>query len=84
MGLSLPEYFGQAVPADCALVDGAWTCAQTFPNRLGFEPRWLADILNTIGSSGMAVGAIIAMILDNTIPGSDEDRGLSAWSARRA
>ena len=29
----------------------------------------------------MAVGAVIALVLDNTIPGTDEERGLTAWSA---
>lgn len=44
-----------------------------------FEPTWLANILNTLGSTGMAVGAFTALILDNTIPGSDEERGLTSW-----
>lgn len=44
-----------------------------------FEPTWLANILNTLGSTGMAVGAFTALILDNTIPGTDEERGLTAW-----
>jgi nucleobase transporter 1/2 len=48
-------------------------------NRLAFEPAWLANILNTLGSTGMAVGALIATILDNTIPGTPEERGLTAW-----
>ncbi len=46
---------------------------------LTFEPEWVANILNTLGSTGMAVGAFIALVLDNTIPGSDEERGLNAW-----
>jgi len=46
---------------------------------LTFEPEWLANILNTLGTTGMAVGAFIALALDNTIPGSDEERGLKAW-----
>jgi nucleobase transporter 1/2 len=46
---------------------------------LSFEPEWLANILNTLGSTGMAVGAFIALVLDNTVPGSDEERGLKAW-----
>jgi nucleobase transporter 1/2 len=46
---------------------------------LTFEPEWLANILNTLGSTGMAVGAFIALVLDNTIPGTDEERGLKAW-----
>jgi nucleobase transporter 1/2 len=44
-----------------------------------FEPTWLANILNTLGSTGMAVGAFTALILDNTIPGTAEERGLNAW-----
>jgi nucleobase transporter 1/2 len=44
-----------------------------------FESVWLANILNTLGSTGMAVGAFTALILDNTIPGTDEERGLTAW-----
>jgi len=44
-----------------------------------FEPLWLANILNTLGSTGMAVGAFTALLLDNTIPGTDEERGLNAW-----
>ncbi|MDP7423337.1 MAG: solute carrier family 23 protein [bacterium] len=40
---------------------------------------WLADIINTIGNTGMAVGGILAFILDNTIPGTDEERGLIEW-----
>jgi len=31
----------------------------------------------------MAVGALVAVILDNTIPGTDEERGLAAWLSRR-
>jgi len=46
---------------------------------LTFEPEWLANIINTLGSTGMAVGAFIALVLDNTIPGSDEERGINAW-----
>ena len=44
-----------------------------------FEPAWLAEVLNTLGRTGMAVGAIAALVLDNTIPGTDKERGLTAW-----
>jgi nucleobase transporter 1/2 len=53
----------------------------TEANRFAFEPAWLANILNTLGSTGMAVGALIAGVLDNTIPGTDEERGLVAWQS---
>jgi hypothetical protein len=29
----------------------------------------------------MAIGALAALVLDNTIPGTDEERGLVAWGA---
>ncbi len=50
-------------------------------NPLQFQGalKWLGDIINTLGSTGMAVGATIALILDNTVPGTDEERGLTAW-----
>jgi nucleobase transporter 1/2 len=50
-------------------------------NPVAFEPAWLATIVNTLGSTGMAVGAFIALFLDNTIAGTDEERGLVAWAA---
>jgi len=73
MGLSIPEYFSQ--------------------NPISFDPAWigehatftqviranLANVLNTLGSTGMAVGAFFALVLDNTIPGTDEERGMVAW-----
>jgi len=66
MGLSVPEYFS-AHPL--AWGDAAGTILE----------RTLAvasDVLNTLGSTGMAVGAVAALVLDNTIPGTDEERGL--------
>jgi len=41
-----------------------------------FEPAWLASVVNTLGSTGMAVGAVCALVLDNTVPGTLEERGL--------
>lgn len=49
-------------------------------NQFAFEPIWLANIFNTLFKTGMAVGAISALILDNTIPGTPEERGLTAWA----
>jgi xanthine/uracil permease len=46
------------------------------------EVEWLANIINTLGGTGMAVGALAALVLDNTIPGTDEERGLTAWGSR--
>ena len=30
--------------------------------------------------TGMAVGALCALVLDNTIPGTRDERGLTAWA----
>jgi nucleobase transporter 1/2 len=48
-------------------------------NPVAFEPAWLASVVNTLGSTGMAVGALCALVLDNTVPGTPRARGLSAW-----
>lgn len=65
MGLSMPHYFsggGGATPG--------WADISKFLN-----PD-VAQVISAVGSSGMAVAAIIGLILDNTIPGTDEERGL--------
>lgn len=38
---------------------------------------WLSDIVNSIGRSGMAVAAVFGLLLDNLIPGTPEERGLT-------
>ena len=45
------------------------------------EWNWVANILNTLGKTGMAVGAFTALLLDNTIAGTPTERGLTAWSS---
>ena len=47
-------------------------------NPVTLEPEWLANIVNTLGKTGMAVGAFLALILDNTVPGTLKERGLAA------
>ncbi len=67
MGLSLPAYF-TGVPelgfaANKVVIAGA---------------PWLAEMINIIGSTGMAVAAIFGLILDNLLPGSPEERGIGS------
>ena len=45
----------------------------------GIAGRTIAEILTTIAATGMAVAAIIGMVLDNIIPGTRESRGLTYW-----
>lgn len=42
---------------------------------------WLAEIIKTICSTSMAVAAILGLILDNVIPGTDEERGITSYIA---
>ncbi len=63
MGISVPGIFNGTHLAD--------------PIQLQFEwAPWLSNIINIVGSTGMAVAAIFGLILDNVIPGTDEERGL--------
>lgn len=75
MGLSLPVYF-----ADSPMTFEALAVLPQFEwvnNTLAS----LTEIANSLGKTGMAVGALIALVLDNSIPGTDQERGLVAWSA---
>ncbi len=54
-------------------------CFSAHPLYFGPGLSWLADMLTTVGKTGMAGGGLFAFILDNTIPGIDEERGLIAW-----
>lgn len=77
MGLSVPTYFASLASAD-ALQPGE-TLAMYQPTA----EAWLSQlssgvqgVILSIGSTGMAVAAIIGLLLDNLIPGTKEERGL--------
>ena len=79
MGLSVPEYFNASPVAidwwfDMEKLTGAKAFLATFATAI-------PDVINTIGKTGMAVGGFLAFFLDNTIPGTDEERGLIAGMA---
>ncbi|APW96909.1 xanthine permease [Halobiforma lacisalsi AJ5] len=75
LGLSVPQYMDnvggaaefQQIAADAALVGPV----------LG-QPL-IADTIFVIGSTTMAVGGIIAFVLDNTVRGTRDERGLTQW-----
>ena len=60
MGFVVPQYFGSYADEDWNL----WNIG------------WLSDIIQSIGSSGIAVGAVFGLLLDNLIPGTDAERGI--------
>ncbi|KAJ7566678.1 hypothetical protein O6H91_02G114300 [Diphasiastrum complanatum] len=66
MGFSVPQYFYE------------------FRITAGHGPvnthaTWFNDILNTVFSSNVAVGFIIALLLDNLLRGHPKDRGMGWW-----
>lgn len=41
-------------------------------------------VLNTLFSLHMLIAFLVAVILDNTVPGSSQERGVYVWSEREA
>lgn len=62
-------FMGLAVPYYFGQVPADW-------NLFGIQ--WLGDIVRSVGSSGIAVAAVLGLFLDNVIPGTDEERGVLA------
>jgi xanthine/uracil permease len=77
-GLAIPAYVGGV--GATAYQTGLANTAIIGPiiSDLGVASE-VAQIVYVIGTTGMAVGGLIAFILDNTIPGTPEERGLTAW-----
>jgi xanthine/uracil permease len=74
-GLAIPTYMGNVGSAE-AFRQGMRGVAVLGP-VLG--ARAVADTIYVIGSTGMAVGGLVAFVLDNTIDGTREERGLVEW-----
>ncbi|KAL9967144.1 hypothetical protein ACROYT_G025317 [Oculina patagonica] len=49
------------------------------PNAVDTGVSEIDQILTVLLKTSMAVGCLVALILDNTIPGTIEERGLKAW-----
>ena len=62
MGLSVPAYFN----SDAATI------------ALEGISGWVRDLVGAVGKTGMAVAAMLGLLLDNFIPGTDEERGLKS------
>jgi len=70
-GLSVPYQFNTLLTAGATPVD--WSAAGPFFRVLG-------NILQAILTTGMAVTAIVGILLDNTLPGATRaERGLEVW-----
>nr|WP_232688692.1 solute carrier family 23 protein [Halobacterium zhouii] len=77
-GLAIPAYFGgMDAGTFSAGLANAWLIG---PALETFNiAQSVGQVVYVIGSTGMAVGGIIAFVLDNTIPGTREERGLNEW-----
>ena len=75
VGLAIPQYMAnfEEVGDFRAVMDGV-----AYLGPVLSEPI-IADTVFVIGSTGMAVGGLAALVLDNTIPGTREERGLAEW-----
>jgi uracil-xanthine permease len=77
MGLSVPAYFNSI--ASQQDIGPGQTLAMYNPTAqplLAALPSTIQSIVISIGTTGMAVAAIIGLTLDNLVPGTDEERGL--------
>jgi len=80
-GLAIPEYMtfvgqGMEMSASAAFQQGM-AGVPVLGAVLGTDV--VATTIFIIGGTGMAVGGLVAFFLDNTIPGSRDERGLTAW-----
>ncbi|XP_053409588.1 solute carrier family 23 member 1-like isoform X2 [Nycticebus coucang] len=62
-------------------------CGLAIPNWVNKNPRILQtgilqldQVIQVLLTTGMFVGGFLGFVLDNTIPGSQEERGLLAWN----
>jgi nucleobase transporter 1/2 len=70
-GLTVPYHFSPMLSANAQPID--WSAA-------GAVAKVLGDILQAILTTGMAVTAIVAILLDNLLPGATRaERGLEVW-----
>lgn len=77
MGLSVPAYF--AARGSVEGLQAGQTLALYTPSAEGLLaslPPTVAGIVISIGSTGMAVAALLGIVLDNLVPGTPRERGL--------
>ena len=87
VGLAIPAYMGnfespiafrEAVGLEAMI--GATGLANTAAaTAIEATIQAVVDTIYIIGSTGMAVGGLAALVLDNTVPGTRKERGLAAW-----
>jgi uracil-xanthine permease len=63
-------FMGLVVPAYFGGLPDDWTL-------LGID--WLTSLARSIGGSGIAVAALLGLLLDNLLPGTDAERGVGTY-----
>lgn len=81
ISLSIPAYFQQYEPSSNFILPGyllPYAAASTGPVRTASEG--LNYAVNALLSINVVVALVVAMILDNTVTGSKQERGVYIWS----
>ncbi len=82
--VGLAMFAGLAIPAYVGGIEAS-TFQQGMENVAVLGPVLGSDLVSNtlyvILGTGMAVGGIVAFVLDNTVEGTREERGLEAWEA---
>ncbi|MCH7812971.1 MAG: hypothetical protein IID40_03015 [Planctomycetes bacterium] len=92
MGLSVPAYFGGLGGYSPGWSEHSAALATWLGDLVAMlgKQEWsksfgqsCVGIIAAIGSTGMAVAAILGLLLDNLIPGTPEERGLTSTQGAR-
>ncbi|XP_057759064.1 nucleobase-ascorbate transporter 11-like [Arachis stenosperma] len=81
LGMSIPSYFQQYQPESILILPSYLVPYAAASNGLfhsGFKQLDFA--INALMSMNMVVTMLVAFILDNTVPGSQQERGVYVWS----
>ncbi|MED6172309.1 hypothetical protein PIB30_048915 [Stylosanthes scabra] len=81
LGMSIPSYFQQYQPESSLILPSylvPYAAASNGPFHSGFKQLDFA--INALMSMNMVVTMLVAFILDNTVPGSQQERGVYVWS----
>lgn len=81
LGLSIPAYFQQYQPETSFILPSyfvPYAAASNGPARTGSKQFDFA--INALMSLNMVVTLLVALVLENTVPGSRQERGVYIWS----
>ncbi|XP_020693856.2 nucleobase-ascorbate transporter 11 isoform X1 [Dendrobium catenatum] len=84
ISLSIPAYF-QQYPSSSTLILPSYLVpyAAASDGPINTGSKGLNYALNSLLSLNMVVALLVAFILDNTVPGSKQERGTYIWSSSR-